>query len=112
MRCGMLTSVCAESLLLCAQAKRLLQCAMQGFERAHGKDLSRLKALKGDNCPEFALYARLHLLQGVVALLSGIYVIHCYSNSLKHAVQARLQEYSSQKGMSAILSASTQALIS
>jgi hypothetical protein len=53
------------------QASELLASAAQGFERSHGKDLARLRALKGDNCAEFALYARLHLLQGVVALLQG-----------------------------------------
>eukprot|EP00953_Heterococcus_sp_UTEX-ZZ885_P012605 7226-Heterococcus_DN1.PRE.1 len=53
------------------QAKRLLACAAQGFEHSHGADLGRLRALKGENCAEYALYARLHLLQGIVAYLSG-----------------------------------------
>jgi hypothetical protein len=57
------------------QAKRLLACAAQGFEHSHGADLSRLRALKGENCAEYALYARLHLLQGIVAYLSGTVVL-------------------------------------
>jgi hypothetical protein len=57
------------------QAKRLLACAAQGFEHSHGADLGRLRALKGENCAEYALYARLHLLQGIVAYLSGIAIV-------------------------------------
>eukprot|EP00611_Tribonema_gayanum_P007178 TRINITY_DN16513_c0_g1_i1.p1 TRINITY_DN16513_c0_g1~~TRINITY_DN16513_c0_g1_i1.p1 ORF type:complete len:337 (+),score=37.85 TRINITY_DN16513_c0_g1_i1:102-1112(+) len=53
------------------QTSALLTCAAEGFARSHGQDLNRLRALKGDHCPEFALYARLHLLQGVVAYLAG-----------------------------------------
>jgi hypothetical protein len=57
------------------QAKRLLACAAQGFEHSHGADLGRLRALKGENCAEYALYARLHLLQGIVAYLSGTAIV-------------------------------------
>ncbi|KAG5189375.1 hypothetical protein JKP88DRAFT_267339 [Tribonema minus] len=53
------------------QTSALLTCAAEGFARSHGQDLNRLRALKGDHCPEVALYARLHLLQGVVAYLAG-----------------------------------------
>jgi hypothetical protein len=53
------------------EAERLLAAAEAGFSRAHGGDLSRLKALKGQNAAEITIYPRLHLLQGIVCFLRG-----------------------------------------
>lgn len=48
-----------------------LSKARQGLERAHGKELSRLRLLQGGCFPEIALHMRLELLEGVVAYHSG-----------------------------------------
>ncbi|CAF2128945.1 unnamed protein product [Brassica napus] len=45
--------------------------ARKGLERAHGKDLSRVRLLQAGQCPELALYVRLELLEGVVAYHTG-----------------------------------------
>ncbi|KAL5697827.1 hypothetical protein ACHQM5_028938 [Ranunculus cassubicifolius] len=45
--------------------------ARQGIERSYGKDLSRVRILSGNCCPELALFLRLELLEGVVAYHSG-----------------------------------------
>ncbi|CAA7013273.1 unnamed protein product [Microthlaspi erraticum] len=45
--------------------------ARKGLERAHGKDLSRVRLLQSGQCPELALYLRLELLEGVVAYHTG-----------------------------------------
>ncbi len=43
-----------------------LKKAEAGFIRSHGKNMERVKKLRGGFMPEKALYVRLHLLQGVV----------------------------------------------
>ncbi|CAI0388926.1 unnamed protein product [Linum tenue] len=48
-----------------------LDKARDGFERAHGKDASRLKLLQAGNSSELAVYLRLELLEAVVAYHSG-----------------------------------------
>ncbi|KAG2298053.1 hypothetical protein Bca4012_009262 [Brassica carinata] len=48
-----------------------LEKARKGLERAHGKDLSRVRLLQAGQCPELALYVRLELLEGVVAYHTG-----------------------------------------
>ncbi|CAN1263225.1 NEDD8 ultimate buster 1 [Linum perenne] len=48
-----------------------LEKAREGFERAHGKDASRLKLLQVGNSSGLALYLRLELLEAVVAYHSG-----------------------------------------
>ncbi|XP_010413737.1 PREDICTED: NEDD8 ultimate buster 1-like isoform X2 [Camelina sativa] len=48
-----------------------LERARKGLERAHGKDLSRLRLLQAGQSPEMALYVRLELLEGVVAYHTG-----------------------------------------
>ncbi|CAI0629510.1 unnamed protein product [Linum tenue] len=48
-----------------------LDKARDGFERAHGKDASRLKLLQAGNSSELAVYMRLELLEAVVAYHSG-----------------------------------------
>uniref|UniRef100_A0A1J3CDP2 NEDD8 ultimate buster 1 n=2 Tax=Noccaea caerulescens TaxID=107243 RepID=A0A1J3CDP2_NOCCA len=45
--------------------------ARKGLERAHGKDLSRVRLLQSGQCPELAVYVRLELLEGVVAYHTG-----------------------------------------
>ncbi|XP_021899173.1 NEDD8 ultimate buster 1 [Carica papaya] len=48
-----------------------LEKAREGIERAHGKDLSRVRILQVAHHPELALHLRLELLEGVVAYHSG-----------------------------------------
>ncbi|KAG7579008.1 Ubiquitin-associated domain [Arabidopsis thaliana x Arabidopsis arenosa] len=50
-----------------------LERARKGLERAHGKDLSRVRLLQAGQSPEMALYLRLELLEGVVAYHTGQY---------------------------------------
>ncbi|KAL1189528.1 hypothetical protein V5N11_001509 [Cardamine amara subsp. amara] len=50
-----------------------LERARKGLERAHGKDLSRVRLLQVGQSPELALYLRLELLEGVVAYHTGQY---------------------------------------
>ncbi|KAG7636106.1 putative UV excision repair protein Rad23 [Arabidopsis thaliana] len=45
--------------------------ARKGLERAHGKDLSRVRLLQAGQSPEMAIYLRLELLEGVVAYHTG-----------------------------------------
>jgi len=52
-------------------AERLLQATEAGFIKSHGPNLERLVHVKGPHCAERALYVRLHLLQGVLALAKG-----------------------------------------
>ncbi|KFK39931.1 hypothetical protein AALP_AA3G308100 [Arabis alpina] len=54
-----------------ADAGVRLEKARKGLERAHGKDLSRVRLLQAGQCPELALYVRLELLEGVVAYHTG-----------------------------------------
>ncbi|KAJ0241791.1 Uncharacterized protein HA466_0211580 [Hirschfeldia incana] len=54
-----------------ADAGSRLVKARKGLERAHGKDLSRVRLLQAGQCPELALYVRLELLEGVVAYHTG-----------------------------------------
>jgi len=53
------------------EAAHYLRQARSGLERAHGRDLSRLIALKGAGAAERALYVRLRLCEGVVQALEG-----------------------------------------
>ncbi|CAL0304898.1 unnamed protein product [Lupinus luteus] len=54
-----------------ADAGKRLEMARAGIERAHGKDLLRLRLLQGGRYPELALHLRLELLEGVVAYHNG-----------------------------------------
>ena len=53
-----------------AGAERLRLCR-EGFARAHGPNLERLRAVHGGCSPELGLYVRLELLEGVLALRAG-----------------------------------------
>ncbi|ESQ50280.1 hypothetical protein EUTSA_v10001944mg [Eutrema salsugineum] len=66
-----------------------LEKARKGLERAHGKDLSRVRLLQAGQCPELALYVRLELLEGVVAYHTG--QNHKALNALKSAHAKLLQ---------------------
>jgi len=48
-------------------AGQMLKVAEVCLERAHGKDLSRLKAIRGNFMPEIALYVRLNILRAYQA---------------------------------------------
>ena len=52
-------------------AVRRLERCREGFARAHGADLSRLRALHGGFQPELGLYVRLELLEAVAAFHDG-----------------------------------------
>ncbi|XP_057753465.1 uncharacterized protein LOC130973082 [Arachis stenosperma] len=54
-----------------SEAGKRLEMAREGLERAHGKNLLRLRLLQGGRFPELALHLRLELLEGVVAYHSG-----------------------------------------
>ncbi|OIV98291.1 hypothetical protein TanjilG_16618 [Lupinus angustifolius] len=54
-----------------SDAGKRLEIARAGIERAHGKDLLRLRLLQGGRYPELALHLRLELLEGVVAYHNG-----------------------------------------
>eukprot|EP00639_Heterosigma_akashiwo_P023742 CAMPEP_0206404802 /NCGR_PEP_ID=MMETSP0294-20121207/28655_1 /ASSEMBLY_ACC=CAM_ASM_000327 /TAXON_ID=39354 /ORGANISM="Heterosigma akashiwo, Strain CCMP2393" /LENGTH=272 /DNA_ID=CAMNT_0053862909 /DNA_START=35 /DNA_END=850 /DNA_ORIENTATION=+ len=49
-------------------AERLLSTAKEGFAKAHGSNLERLRAVKGPHCAERVLYVRLHFLTGALLL--------------------------------------------
>ena len=53
-----------------AGAERLRLCR-EGFARAHGPNLERLRAVHGGCSPELGLYVRLELLEGVLAIRAG-----------------------------------------
>ena len=53
-----------------AGAERLRLCR-EGFARAHGPNLERLRAVHGGCSPELGLYVRLELLEGVLAVRAG-----------------------------------------
>ena len=53
-----------------AGARRLRLCR-DGFQRAHGPNLERLRAVHGGCAPELGLYVKLELLEGVLALRAG-----------------------------------------
>jgi hypothetical protein len=48
-----------------------LKKAEAGFERAHGRNLERVRILRNGFVPEKALYVRLHLLQAIVSFHTG-----------------------------------------
>lgn len=52
-------------------AESRLRMCEECFNRSYGANMERLMALKGDNSRELALYVRLYLLQGIVAVLKN-----------------------------------------
>lgn len=55
---------------LAAAGSRLRACR-EGFSKAHGPNLERLRTLQGGFAPEMGLYLRLELLEGIAAHYSG-----------------------------------------
>ena len=67
------TSAAETAETLAAGARRLRLCR-EGFARAHGPNLERLRAVHGGCAPELGLYVRLELLEGVLFLRAGDFV--------------------------------------
>lgn len=55
-----------QSLQQLSDAERRLKVCEKSFEKSYGRDLARLREVKGTNAGEYALVMRLHLLQAVV----------------------------------------------
>ncbi|KAL1335145.1 hypothetical protein HN51_064082 [Arachis hypogaea] len=74
-----------------SEAGKRLEMARDGLERAHGKNLLRLRLLQGGRFPELALHLRLELLEGVVAYHSGQFEKARVALTCAKAKFARLQ---------------------
>ncbi|MED6137294.1 hypothetical protein PIB30_063753 [Stylosanthes scabra] len=80
-----------QDISLLSEAGKRLEMARAGLERAHGKNLLRLRLLQGGRFPELALHLRLELLEGVVAYHSGQFEKARVALTSAEAKFARLQ---------------------
>ncbi|EDW84976.1 uncharacterized protein Dwil_GK12848 [Drosophila willistoni] len=58
--------LCLKNVTQLPDAQRRLDICERNFERSYGKNLKRIRSIRGSSCPERALIMRLHLLQGVI----------------------------------------------